>query len=233
MKMARFTTLNSHPRPKMPFFVAYSHEKERHQSLIIEPHLARHLMQQINDMTEGYEGPGQAIVLCPPLARGALRRMLERVLPRVTVLLCGVIGDCTPRINRSDLSANKCLKLLGRGPIVKRKPGQHASKGVRLQRPKTAYRARHDTRRSVRTLPVKEYCSLPVGYERLSPDASVQLEDLVSCGAIGLLEAFDRFEPSRGIKFDLRRVSHSRSDVRRAAHPRHLYPASPPIGSPR
>ena len=43
-------------------------------------------MQQINDMTEGYEGPGQAIVLCPPLARGALRRMLERVLPRVTVL---------------------------------------------------------------------------------------------------------------------------------------------------
>jgi RNA polymerase sigma factor for flagellar operon FliA len=38
-------------------------------------------------------------------------------------------------------------------------------------------------------------------FERLSPDASVQLEDLVSCGAIGLLEAFDRFEPSRGIKF--------------------------------
>jgi RNA polymerase sigma factor FliA len=38
-------------------------------------------------------------------------------------------------------------------------------------------------------------------YERLSPDASVQLEDLLSCGAIGLLEAFDRFEPSRGIKF--------------------------------
>jgi flagellar biosynthesis protein FlhA len=55
-------------------------------SLIIEPFLARHLMQMINEMSETYEGPGQAIVLCPPLARGALRRMLERVLPRIAVL---------------------------------------------------------------------------------------------------------------------------------------------------
>lgn len=38
-------------------------------------------------------------------------------------------------------------------------------------------------------------------HERLSRDTSVQLEDLVSCGAIGLLEAFDRFDPSRGIQF--------------------------------
>ncbi len=38
-------------------------------------------------------------------------------------------------------------------------------------------------------------------YERLSSDASVQLEDLISCGAIGLLEAFERFDASRGIQF--------------------------------
>ena len=37
--------------------------------------------------------------------------------------------------------------------------------------------------------------------ERLPSDASMQFDDLVSCGAIGLLEAFDRFEPSRGIQF--------------------------------
>lgn len=37
-------------------------------------------------------------------------------------------------------------------------------------------------------------------FER-APDASVQIEDLTSCGAIGLLEAFDRFDPSRGIQF--------------------------------
>ncbi|MFK7930885.1 MAG: FliA/WhiG family RNA polymerase sigma factor [Myxococcota bacterium] len=38
-------------------------------------------------------------------------------------------------------------------------------------------------------------------YERLSSEASVELGDLVSNGAIGLLDAFDRFEESRGIKF--------------------------------
>ena len=37
--------------------------------------------------------------------------------------------------------------------------------------------------------------------DRLPRDAAVQLEDLVSWGAIGLLEAFDRFDAARGIKF--------------------------------
>lgn len=38
-------------------------------------------------------------------------------------------------------------------------------------------------------------------YDRLSSEASVELGDLVSNGAIGLLDAFDRFEESRGIQF--------------------------------
>ena len=38
-------------------------------------------------------------------------------------------------------------------------------------------------------------------YGKLSPDATIQLDDLVSCGAIGLLEAYDRFDESRGIAF--------------------------------
>lgn len=38
-------------------------------------------------------------------------------------------------------------------------------------------------------------------YERLSPQARVPLDDLAAVGAIGLLEAFDRFEPARGIRF--------------------------------
>lgn len=37
-------------------------------------------------------------------------------------------------------------------------------------------------------------------FER-APDASVQIEDMISSGAIGLLEAFDRFDASRGIQF--------------------------------
>lgn len=38
-------------------------------------------------------------------------------------------------------------------------------------------------------------------HERLAPDATIQIDDLVSSGALGLLEAFDRFEPARGIQF--------------------------------
>jgi RNA polymerase sigma factor for flagellar operon FliA len=38
-------------------------------------------------------------------------------------------------------------------------------------------------------------------YERLSSEASVELDDLVSNGAIGLLDAFERFDATRGIQF--------------------------------
>ena len=38
-------------------------------------------------------------------------------------------------------------------------------------------------------------------YDRLPPGAAIQLDDLAGWGAIGLLEAFDRFDGSLGIKF--------------------------------
>ncbi|MGC6492482.1 MAG: sigma-70 family RNA polymerase sigma factor [Myxococcota bacterium] len=38
-------------------------------------------------------------------------------------------------------------------------------------------------------------------FERLSPESTATLDDLVSSGGIGLLEAFDRFDPTRGIQF--------------------------------
>lgn len=37
--------------------------------------------------------------------------------------------------------------------------------------------------------------------ERLSPESGVTVDDLVSTGALGLLEAFDRYEEERGILF--------------------------------
>jgi len=55
-------------------------------TLQLDPKHARSLILGIRDQVERYPGPGQAVVLCPPLARGALRRLLERALPRVTVL---------------------------------------------------------------------------------------------------------------------------------------------------
>ena len=54
--------------------------------LIIEPDAARDLITHVRDLTEAWPGPGQAVLLAPPLARGTLRKMLERVLPRVVVL---------------------------------------------------------------------------------------------------------------------------------------------------
>lgn len=38
-------------------------------------------------------------------------------------------------------------------------------------------------------------------HERLSSDVGIGLDDLAAVGSIGLLEAFDRFDPSRGIQF--------------------------------
>ena len=55
-------------------------------SLALDPQAARNLIVQLRELTESYPGPGQAVVLAPPLARGALRRFLERVLPRIVVL---------------------------------------------------------------------------------------------------------------------------------------------------
>jgi flagellar biosynthesis protein FlhA len=54
--------------------------------LQLEPNVAKALITSIARLVESYGGPVPAVVLCPPLARGALRRLLERVLPRVTVL---------------------------------------------------------------------------------------------------------------------------------------------------
>ena len=55
-------------------------------NLIVDPMVAQTLFTKIRELTENFTGPSQAVVLAPPLARGALRRMLERVMPRVVVL---------------------------------------------------------------------------------------------------------------------------------------------------
>jgi len=55
-------------------------------NLQLPPDQARDLILGIRDQVERYAGPGQAVVMCPPLARGALRRLVERALPRVAVL---------------------------------------------------------------------------------------------------------------------------------------------------
>ncbi|MCB9672350.1 MAG: flagellar biosynthesis protein FlhA [Alphaproteobacteria bacterium] len=58
----------------------------RAPSLVLDPSQARKLITELREKVEGYPGPGQAVVLCPPLARGALRRLIERVLPKMPIL---------------------------------------------------------------------------------------------------------------------------------------------------
>ncbi len=58
----------------------------RAPNLVLDPNQARALLIQLREQTEAHAGPGQAVVLCPPLARGALRRLVERVLPRIAVI---------------------------------------------------------------------------------------------------------------------------------------------------
>ncbi|MFK7930884.1 MAG: flagellar biosynthesis protein FlhA [Myxococcota bacterium] len=55
-------------------------------NLVLDPRVAQTLFEQVQLHTESYSGSTPAVVLAPPLARGALRRMLERVLPQVVVL---------------------------------------------------------------------------------------------------------------------------------------------------
>jgi hypothetical protein len=55
-------------------------------NLAIEPDAARRIITGIRDATAVNTGTTEIVVLCPPLARGPFRRLLERVLPRVPVL---------------------------------------------------------------------------------------------------------------------------------------------------
>jgi len=55
-------------------------------TLVLDPDIARDLVVGVRTHIEQFAGSGQAVLLCPPLARGAFRRLIERVLPRIPVV---------------------------------------------------------------------------------------------------------------------------------------------------
>ncbi len=55
-------------------------------SLSLAPDIARRLLTGIRDAAESWQGPGEVVLLCPPLVRGPLRRLTEKIAPRVPVL---------------------------------------------------------------------------------------------------------------------------------------------------
>ncbi len=65
-------------------------------SLLLDPDTTRKLIGAIRTQTESWTGTGDLALLVPPLARAPIRRLLEKVLPRVPVLSPGEIVPGTP-----------------------------------------------------------------------------------------------------------------------------------------
>jgi flagellar biosynthesis protein FlhA len=57
-------------------------------TLALQPAVLRILTQTVEELSKTSSGP-QPILLAPPLARGPLRRLLERVVPRIAVVSSG------------------------------------------------------------------------------------------------------------------------------------------------
>ena len=74
--------------------------------LQLSPDVARAVLVGIKTEIDRYAGAGQAVVMAPPLARGALKRMLERIMPRVPVL------------SSAELLPEVQLKAVGRVELV-------------------------------------------------------------------------------------------------------------------
>jgi flagellar biosynthesis protein FlhA len=76
-------------------------------TLALDPDTSRRFIQAVRNAMDSFAGPGEAVLLVPPLARGPVRRMLERALPRVPVLSPGeiVAGTGIERVAEISLGA--------------------------------------------------------------------------------------------------------------------------------
>jgi flagellar biosynthesis protein FlhA len=73
-------------------------------SLMLEPDATRRLIQGMRSLSEQWSGNGELVLLVPPLARGPIRRLFEKALPRVPVLSPGEIVPGTPLQRAGELA---------------------------------------------------------------------------------------------------------------------------------
>ena len=64
-------------------------EQSGQVNLNLAPEEARLLLTGLRDAAEGWTGDGTVVILCPPLARGPLRRLAEKIIPRIPILSPG------------------------------------------------------------------------------------------------------------------------------------------------
>ena len=58
-------------------------------NLNLDPEEARLLLTGLRNAAEAWTGEGTVVILCPPLARGPLRRLAEKIIPRIPILSPG------------------------------------------------------------------------------------------------------------------------------------------------
>jgi flagellar biosynthesis protein FlhA len=86
-------------------------------SLMLEPDATRRLIQGMRGLSENWSGNGELVLLVPPLARGPIRRLFEKALPRVPVLSPGEIVPGTPLQRAGELALfERGQKPLKNGP---------------------------------------------------------------------------------------------------------------------
>jgi len=74
------------PKAEQTLLRALQRQEGGGTRLVLDPQTAQHIFEQVQHQTQAWAGASPAVLLAPPLARGELRRMLERVLPQVVVL---------------------------------------------------------------------------------------------------------------------------------------------------
>lgn len=83
-------------------------------SLLLDPETTRKLIIGVRAQIEGYSGVGEPVLLVPPLARGPLRRLLEKAIPRIAVLSPGEIlpGTAIERVGEVALGGSVPAKRM-------------------------------------------------------------------------------------------------------------------------
>ncbi len=74
-------------------------------ALLLDPENTRRFIQGVRLQAEAWSAGGDPVLLVPPLARGPVRRLLEKALPRVGVVSPGEIVPGTPIEKAGEVSA--------------------------------------------------------------------------------------------------------------------------------
>jgi len=83
-------------------------------SLVLDPEVSREILMSVRKLAEGWGGQADLVLLTPPLARGPIRRLLERSVPRLPVVSAGEIVPGTALQREGEIGLGKGLKKSGR-----------------------------------------------------------------------------------------------------------------------